>query len=152
MPYSEGNAGRDSASSSSSITLMSDTHPPRKASSSNPHDSSSPSQDHQHLHLSPLVPVTTLDEGGITKTIGPPIPLAGTAEIPADEDIVEKARRDAKLASGSSRFDAERGEVREKDIFDRFTPRKKLAIVAIVSYCSFISRESSAYCLQQVHR
>ena len=143
MPYSERHAGRDSASSSSSITLMSDTKPPRKASSISAHDAPSHSQSSRHAHLPPLVSVTTLDEGSGIKTIGPPIPLAGAGEVSDDDDVLYKARGDVEQALGSGSGDADKGVVKENDIFNRFTPRRKIAIVAIVSYCSFISRKFS---------
>lgn len=43
---------------------------------------------------------------------------------------------------GEKGMDVEAQSVREPDIYDRFPPKKKHAIVAIVSFAAFIGRES----------
>ena len=76
----------------------------------------------------------------------------GSASTVVEEDPKDLTRPSNTSSAVTLRDDvdpdaAEKGdiavvEVRQPDIYDRFTPRKKRSIIAVVSYSALISRES----------
>lgn len=108
------------------------------------------------------------EENGASKTLGadsvPSIPCSNKEETALDENLRGKSpdRGDggcAKLSVDTPRSEKEEvAEVemidgRPKDIYDRFSKRQKIVIVAIISYSAFIARKlHSTVCQRSPHR
>ena len=113
-----------------------------RSGSSRTHDRVRGHQD--GLHIPPPIPVPTLKEGKTVKSVLPPVNMMPGGQIPDedDEDVDEKANGGGGDQPPGEK-EVEMIDGRPKDIFDRFSPRKKNIITAIVAYSAFIARESS---------